>query len=135
MDYRISRGLDLFAGRHDAFEDIMRTYVRAAEWLFVGLVAILVIAHAADPGLPSDHATAAFAIAVDLLTHRVGGLLVLGAAGVLAFGRVLLGVHYPTDVLAGAILCALVALLVTRLAARLPPLRLPTPSRSAKAQP
>jgi hypothetical protein len=43
MDYRITRGLDLFAGRHDGFEDILRAYVLASEWLFAGLVAILVI--------------------------------------------------------------------------------------------
>jgi undecaprenyl-diphosphatase len=59
--------------------------------------------HAADPGFPSDHATAAFAIAVAiLLRKRSWGYVALVAAAVLSIGRVALGVHYPSDVLAGA---------------------------------
>jgi len=59
--------------------------------------------HAADPGFPSDHATAAFAIAVAiLLRKRSWGYVALIAATVLSIGRVALGVHYPSDVLAGA---------------------------------
>jgi undecaprenyl-diphosphatase len=67
--------------------------------------------HAADPGFPSDHATAAFAIAVAiLLRDRRWGLVALAFACVLAVGRVALGVHYPSDVLAGAALGAICAL-------------------------
>jgi undecaprenyl-diphosphatase len=81
--------------------------------------------HAADPGFPSDHATAAFAIGVALfLRNRVWGSIVLVAAAVLAVGRVAMGVHYPTDVIAGAALGTLAALVlyapvVRRLANRL----------------
>jgi len=68
-------------------------------------------AHAADPGFPSDHATAAFAIATAiLLRKRRAGFVALGAAVVLSVGRVALGVHYPSDVLAGAALGAAAAL-------------------------
>jgi undecaprenyl-diphosphatase len=71
----------------------------------------LFAAHAADPGFPSDHATAAFAIAVAvLLRDRRWGLPVLVAAVVLAAGRVAMGVHYPSDVAAGAVLGTLSAL-------------------------
>jgi undecaprenyl-diphosphatase len=71
----------------------------------------LFAAHAADAGFPSDHATGAFAIAVALLLRdrRWGaGALILAAA--LAVGRVAIGVHYPTDVIAGAVLGTAVAL-------------------------
>jgi membrane-associated phospholipid phosphatase len=78
-------------------------------------------AHAADPGFPSDHATAAFAIAVALLVRsRRWGALALAAATVLAITRVAMGIHYPTDVLAGAALGALAALALGRPRVRLP---------------
>jgi undecaprenyl-diphosphatase len=67
--------------------------------------------HAADAGFPSDHATAAFAIAVAVaLRNRRWGAVALVAATVLAVGRVGIGVHYPSDVLAGAALGTLAAL-------------------------
>jgi undecaprenyl-diphosphatase len=68
-------------------------------------------AHAADPGFPSDHATAAFAIATAIVLRKRGwGIFALLAATVLSLGRVALGVHYPSDVLAGAALGAAAAL-------------------------
>ena len=69
--------------------------------------------HAADAGFPSDHATAAFAIAVAiLLRDRRWGAVALAFACVLAVGRVAMGVHYPSDVLGGAALGAACALLL-----------------------
>jgi undecaprenyl-diphosphatase len=75
------------------------------------------LAHAPDPGFPSDHATAAFAIAAVLLV-RLGRWTspVLIAAAALAVSRVLVGVHYPDDVLAGALLGTAAAALVCALA-------------------
>jgi len=76
-------------------------------------------AHAADPGFPSDHATAAFAIATAIVLRKRGwGIFALVAATILSIGRVALGVHYPSDVLAGAALGAAAAL-----ALWFPPLR------------
>jgi undecaprenyl-diphosphatase len=70
-------------------------------------------AHAADPGFPSDHATAAFAIATAIVLRKRGwGIFALVAATVLSVGRVALGVHYPSDVLAGAALGAAAALVL-----------------------
>jgi undecaprenyl-diphosphatase len=61
--------------------------------------------HAADPGFPSDHATGAFAVAMAIyLRNRAWGAVALVAAAVLSIGRVAIGVHFPSDVLAGALL-------------------------------
>jgi undecaprenyl-diphosphatase len=89
--------------------------------------------HAADPGFPSDHATAAFAIATVLaLSFGVRSLPVVLAAIALAASRVLIGVHYPGDVLAGAmigIVCAAAVVVLARLAAdRVPQLRQVVPT-------
>jgi undecaprenyl-diphosphatase len=69
--------------------------------------------HVRDPSMPSDHATASFAIAVSLLIRRTRfAPLALLAAIVISASRVVLGLHYPTDVLAGALLGSLCAVLV-----------------------
>lgn len=71
----------------------------------------LFIAPSHDPSFPSDHATAAFAIAVALLLrHRKAGWLALGLATVLSVGRVAVGTHYPGDVVAGALIGTAAAL-------------------------
>jgi undecaprenyl-diphosphatase len=73
----------------------------------------LFLSHAADPGLPSEHATGAFAIAFALvLRDRVSGIIALVLALLLSVGRVALGVHYPSDVFAGAVLGLAAALLL-----------------------
>lgn len=76
--------------------------------------------HAADAGFPSDHATAAFAIG-GVLVIRLGwwAAPVLLAALALSVARVVIGLHYPGDVLAGAVLGLAVAALVCLAAARL----------------
>jgi undecaprenyl-diphosphatase len=73
----------------------------------------LFIARSADPSFPSDHATAAFAIAVALLLrHRNAGWLAVAMAVVLSVARVAVGTHYPSDVLAGAAIGTLAALVL-----------------------
>lgn len=72
------------------------------------------IAH--DPGvsLPSDHATAAFTLAFGVyafLSRRWGAVLT-AAAVVIGFARVWVGVHYPGDIVAGAIIGGLAVLAV-----------------------
>ena len=75
--------------------------------------------HAADAGFPSDHATAAFAIATAIvLRNRRWGIVALALATLLALTRVAIGVHYPSDVLAGAALGAATAIALHR-----PPIR------------
>jgi undecaprenyl-diphosphatase len=77
--------------------------------------------HAADAGFPSDHATGSFAIAVAvLLRSRRWGCVTLAMAIVLSVGRVAMGFHYPTDVIAGAALGS-----ATAIALYAPPVRRP----------
>src|SRR3954451_2358587 len=94
----------------------------------------LFLAHAPDPGFPSDHATAAFAIGAVLLL-RLGrwAIPVLLAAAALAVSRVLVGVHYPNDVLAGALLGSAAAVLVCYLAGPWLTSRMSGASRSPSA--
>ena len=74
-------------------------------------VAHLFIAPSADPSFPSDHATAAFAIAVSiLLRHRKAGILAVVLATIVAVSRVVVGTHYPSDVLGGALIGTFAAL-------------------------
>ena len=76
-------------------------------------VAHLFIARSVDPSFPSDHATAAFALAVAIfIYHRRAGWLMLAMATVVALSRVVVGTHYPSDILAGALLGSLAAGLI-----------------------
>lgn len=63
---------------------------------------------------PSMHATGSFAVAMSLWLERRDrwALLFVLAASAVAWSRVYLGLHFPTDVLAGAALGGLVALAV-----------------------
>ena len=71
----------------------------------------LFVAPSGDPSFPSDHATAAFAIAVALLLrNRRVGWIALAMATVVSISRIAVGVHYPSDVLGGAMIGCLAAL-------------------------
>ena len=63
-----------------------------------------------DYSFPSGHSLASFetAVSVYLYNHRWGTLLLMLAAGI-AVSRLYLFVHFPTDVLAGALLGTLIA--------------------------
>jgi undecaprenyl-diphosphatase len=80
---------------------------------FVALPHVLrLITHARDAGFPSDHATAAGAVAAGLffVSWRLGAVTTLWAM-LIAFSRVYVGVHYPQDVVAGLALGATVAVI------------------------
>lgn len=66
---------------------------------------------AQDYSFPSRHTACAFVIAMTVLPYAVWlGVPLLILAGALAFSRFALGLHYPSDILAGAgmgILCGL----------------------------
>lgn len=127
--------------RHERFAPVRRAAVAAGLSAGLGLLVVKIITefydrarpfvahpgvvhlfarHAPDASFPSDHATASMAIAVAFLLRRryFWGVLTFVFAAILDFGRVAAGFHYPTDVLGGAAIGALAALLLWT-----PPLR------------
>lgn len=69
-----------------------------------------------DPSFPSGHTSASFAVALILLytcPKRIGIPAVI-LAGLIAFSRLYLGVHYPSDVLCAFLIALLVSLLVRK---------------------
>lgn len=99
---------------------------------FIALHVKPLLAHAADASFPSDHAAGAFAIAVAvLLILRRIGLLALLLAALIAFSRVYVGDHYVTDVLGGAAV-GIIAALIVSLARPLISLVLDPPIRLAR---
>ena len=72
--------------------------------------------HTTDASFPSDHATASFSIAVAVaLLDPFAGAIFLVLAVLISVGRVIVGVHYPGDVIAGAAVGTICALVVVRL--------------------
>lgn len=67
----------------------------------------LLIDPPSDFSFPSGHTTSSFAAATALAAARArGGLAAMILAAVIAFSRLYLYVHYPTDVIAGALIGA-----------------------------
>lgn len=68
-----------------------------------------------DPSFPSNAATVGFAIATAIyFANKKIGSVALLLAGFYAFSRVYAGVHYPSDVLAGAFLGMVVTYIVSK---------------------
>ncbi|HLI32292.1 MAG TPA: undecaprenyl-diphosphatase [Solirubrobacteraceae bacterium] len=84
------------------------------------------IAHAADASFPSDHATGAFAIffALALFRRPAAAALALVWAVLIGVARVMVGVHWPTDILGGLGVGAFAALVLWTAPLRAPLLRL-----------
>ncbi|HEY8723236.1 MAG TPA: phosphatase PAP2 family protein [Gaiellaceae bacterium] len=71
--------------------------------------------HKTDASFPSDHTTAAIGIAVAVLLLDTGvGLAFLALAVLIAVGRVIIGEHYPGDVLGSTLIGIAVAFVVVR---------------------
>ena len=80
-------------------------------------ITLLVEKSADSPAFPSGHATAAFALAYGLfLWDRRVGTVALVVAVAVGIGRVAVGVHYPSDIIGGALLGILASWLVWRFA-------------------
>ena len=69
-----------------------------------------------DASFPSDHTSVSFAIAFAVVAlDATAGAVLLVAAILIAVGRLFVGAHYPSDVLAGLAVGAAAAFVVVRL--------------------
>jgi membrane-associated phospholipid phosphatase len=66
--------------------------------------------------MPSNHAVNAFAFMTPFYMFRKGGIryLFLAAALLVGFSRIYVGVHYPSDVIAGAMIGVVMAIVILR---------------------
>ena len=93
---------------------ILKNLVSRARPCWIDTDVILLLKNPKDYSFPSGHASASFATAVSILQYakyRRQGIAALILATLIAFSRMYFFVHFPTDVLAGAILGVLEALL------------------------
>ncbi|KRG07980.1 undecaprenyl-diphosphatase [Lederbergia galactosidilytica] len=76
-----------------------------------------------DPSFPSNHSGGSFALAIALFwRQKKWGSILLFMAVFMAFSRLYIGVHYPTDVLAGAVIALIVTMFIMSLGRYLAPL-------------
>jgi undecaprenyl-diphosphatase len=110
----LAAGLSLLLGL--ALNQLILLFVHRIRPYDAG-VTLLLIAPSRDPSFPSDHATAAFAIAAAFLLNgmRRLGFWYLAAALLMIVSRVYVGTHYVSDVMGGALTGLVAAALVRAL--------------------
>ena len=75
---------------------------------------LFLIEKQSDFSFPSGHSASSFASAIVLFKRlpKRYGIPILILAVLIAFSRIYMGVHYPTDILAGILIGSIVALLI-----------------------
>lgn len=107
----VAAGLTFLASL--AINQVVLLFVHRLRPYELGLTHLLV-SPSSDASFPSDHATAAFAIAGAFLAHgalRRGGAFAV-AAVLVSLTRVYVGTHYLSDVLGGAMVGLCVAYII-----------------------
>lgn len=118
-----SAGVGMLCGLMVTNLTIKPLVMRPRPWITIPGFTALVAEH--DPNsFPSGHSCCAFAFAVALavaLPQKWARVLALAAAAVMALSRLYVGVHFPSDVIVGAVigaLCGLAGALVVNAAVR-----------------
>lgn len=79
------------------------------------------IDHETTSSLPSGHAAFYFALAMGVyLYNKKAGYAYLASAGLIGFARIFVGVHWPLDIIFGAVLGIITALLLKILKQKMP---------------
>ncbi|WP_244562733.1 undecaprenyl-diphosphatase [Paenibacillus uliginis] len=77
------------------------------------------IEHSANASFPSNHSIGAFVIATGIwLFRKKDGVIWLVLAGLISFSRIWNGVHYPSDVIAGAFIGVISAFMIYQMVHR-----------------
>jgi undecaprenyl-diphosphatase len=67
-----------------------------------------------DGAFPSTHSAVAFALSVTIIKHdRKVGILYLVMAGLVGIARIMAHVHYPVDIMAGALIGTVISALTS----------------------
>ena len=99
-------------------------YLIASDRPFVTGLGTKWVPHRASHSFPSAHASVSFAFAVAtslVARHWYWALPALAVAALISWSRVYLGLHFPSDILAGAVLGAVCGWLAWRMAPRVSP--------------
>lgn len=87
---------------------------------FIALTNVILLGPAdKTPSFPSNHAVTAFMTAFLLASHFKKYILFYLLAAAVAFSRVYIGVHYPSDILAGAVVGIVIGWLLVKISSSL----------------
>lgn len=82
---------------------------------FVAHHVIQLVQHDASASFPSNHAAAAFAVASSIwLWRRKEGRIWFVLAAIIGFSRIWSGIHYPLDIVGGAISGTVIGIIVNK---------------------
>jgi len=92
---------------------ILKNLIKRSRPCWIDTSITLLISNPTDYSFPSGHTLASFEAAVMILLHnKKAGLVALVLAVIIAFSRMYLFVHFPSDILGGAILGSAISLIV-----------------------
>ena len=97
-----------------AISELIKTFFPMTRPFLSSNVLPLTLTIPTDGSFPSSHSAVAFALSVTIVKHdKKVGILYLVMAGLVGIARVIAHVHYPLDIMAGALIGTVVSLLTS----------------------